>query len=198
MLEGVYEGIGGGRMEMKALSPSGIKQMMAGAQAFGYADTLLNMAEFAKVFGSKQSVVGEQALSKSLSLDAPIPEELATGALELPSPPSGLSPYGAGKEVFALQPGALPELISQAAPAVAEGTGQASRAQMFGGIPQVALGQAQGIAGTSYQLPAFLQNLSGSKGLQINQKYNLDEYSIADLLASISSPYTNVGAWEGR
>ena len=135
------------------------------------------MAEFAKVFGSKQSVVGEQALSKSLSLDAPIPEELATGALELPSPPSGLSPYGAGKEVFALQPGALPELISQAAPAVAEGTGQASRAQMFGGIPQVALGQAQGIAGTSYQLPAFLQNLSGSqdmsKTLQLGQKFNL-------------------------
>ena len=70
MLEGVYEGIGGGRMEMKALSPSGIKQMMAGAQAFGYADTLLDLAEFAKVFGSKQSEVGEQALGSALQFES--------------------------------------------------------------------------------------------------------------------------------
>ena len=189
VMEGAYEGVGG----VDFLSPSGIKQMISGAQVFGAADTLVNMADFAKLFGSKQSEVGKQAIGELASLQTP-ETAMQTGVLEMAPAPS-LSPYGAGKEAFGLQPGALPELAYQAAPTVAEGTAQASMAQMFGGTPQMALGQAQGIAGTSSQLPAFLQNLSGSKALQIGQKYNLDEYSIAELMKQISTPYTNVGAF---
>lgn len=189
VMEGAYEGVG----RADFLSPSGIKQMVSGAQAFGAADMLVNMADFAKLFGSKQSEVGKQAIGELASLQTP-ETAMQTGVLEMAPAPS-LSPYGAGKEAFGLQPGALPELAYQAAPTVAEGTAQASMAQMFGGTPQMALGQAQGIAGTSSQLPAFLQNLSGSKALQIGQKYNLDEYSIAELMKQISTPYTNVGAF---
>jgi len=190
-MEGVYEGVGG----VDFLSPSGIKQMISGAQVFGAADTLLNMADFAKLFGSKQSEVGQEALGKALQFETP---GLNVKDLTQPS----FSPYGAGKEAFALKPeGGIPDLVSQAAPtagqAAGAGAAQASMAQMFGGTPQMALGQAQGIAGTSSQLPAFLQNLSGSKALQIGQKYNLDEYSIAELMKQISTPYTNVGAFGG-
>jgi len=191
VMEGVYEGVGG----VDFLSPSGIKQMISGAQVFGAADTLLNMADFAKLFGSKQSEVGQEALGKALQFETP---GLNVKDLTQPS----FSPYGAGKEAFALKPeGGIPDLVSQAAPtagqAAGAGAAQASMAQMFGGTPQMALGQAQGIAGTSSQLPAFLQNLSGSKALQIGQKYNLDEYSIAELMKQISTPYTNVGAFGG-
>ena len=178
VMEGVYEGVG----RADFLSPSGIKQMISGAQVFGAADTLVNMADFAKLFGSKQSEVGKQAIGELASLQTP-ETAMQTGVLEMAPAPS-LSPYGAGKEAFGLQPGALPELAHQAAPTVAEGTAQASMAQMFGGTPQMALGQAQGIAGTSSQLPAFLQNLSGSqdmsKALQIGQKFNLKPSSFAE------------------
>mgnify|MGYP004449675429 FL=1 len=172
VMEGVYEGVG----RADFLSPSGIKQMISGAQAFAAADTLVNMADFAKLFGSKQSEVGEQALSKALSLDVPIPEELATGALELPAPPSGLSPYGAGKEAFALKPeGGIPDLVYQAAPTAgqAAGAGAAlpSMSQMFGG----GLGGVQPSLGQVGSYMPF-QSLSGqgqSKALQIGQKFNL-------------------------
>jgi len=194
VMEGAYEGVG----RADFLSPSGIKQMVSGAQAFGAADMLVNMADFAKLFGSKQSVVGEQAIGKMASLQTP-ETAMQTGVLEMPQAPS-LSPFqSSGKPwqevVSQADKLELPELAYQAAPTVAEGTAQASMAQMFGGTPQMALGQAQGIAGTSSQLPAFLQNLSGSKALQIGQKYNLDEYSIAELMKQISTPYTNVGAF---
>ena len=182
MLEGVYEGMGKGRMEMKALSPSGIKQMMAGAQAFGYADTLLNLAEFAKVFGSKQSVVGEEALGSALQFESQGKGFGALNVKDLHQP--SFSPFRSDartwQEVVSqadkLQ---LPDLASQAAPIAgqAAGAGAAlpSMSQMFGG----------GLGG---QLPSLgqvgsyspFQSLSGQEGgpaLQVLQKLHLKPYA---------------------
>ena len=176
MMEGTYEGVAGADF----LSPSGINQMVAGAQAFGAADLLFNMADFAKLFGSKQSEVGGQALGEALSLQTP-ETAIQTGVLEMPQAPS-LSPYGAGKEAFALQPGALPELTYQAAPtagqAAGAGAAQASMSQMFGG----GLGGGQPSLGQVGAYTPF-QSLSGQgqgKALQIGQKFNLKPSSFAD------------------